>query len=97
MTQRPQQKFFHRFSLMYLMKNERKLFLALQFVVLLERSVYRYVGRPRDDRAVRQRIKDIATTGCDMLLSAFRSCCAAKGWRDNHKRTYRLYKEEGLI
>jgi len=31
-------------------------------IVLLERTVYRYVGHPRDDRAVRQRIKEIATT-----------------------------------
>jgi putative transposase len=30
--------------------------------VFLQRSVYRYVGHPRDDRAVRQRLKEIAAT-----------------------------------
>lgn len=28
--------------------------------VLLRRTVYRYVGQPRVDRAVRQRVKEIA-------------------------------------
>jgi putative transposase len=30
--------------------------------VYLHRSVYRYLDRPRDDRAVRQRMKEIAKT-----------------------------------
>jgi hypothetical protein len=30
--------------------------------VLLERTVYRYVGHPHDDHAVRQHLKEIAAT-----------------------------------
>ena len=30
--------------------------------VFLQRSVFRYVDQPRDDRAVRQRMKEIAET-----------------------------------
>ena len=46
--------------------------------VFLHRSVYRYVGHPRDDRAVRQRLKEIAETRYAMALSAFKCCCDVK-------------------
>ena len=46
--------------------------------VFLHRSVYRYVGHPRDDRAVRQRLKEIAETRVRYGLSAFKCCCDAK-------------------
>lgn len=65
-------------------------------IVLLERAVYRYVGRPRDDRAVRQRIKEIATTRVRYGFERIQVLLRREGWRDNHKRTYRIYKEEGL-
>jgi hypothetical protein len=64
--------------------------------VFLHRSVYRYVGHPRDDRAVRQRLKEIAETRVRYGFERIQVLLRREGWRDNHKRTYRIYKEEGL-
>jgi putative transposase len=64
--------------------------------VFLQRSVYRYVGHPRDDRAVRQRLKEIAETRVRYGFARIQVLLRREGWRDNHKRTYRIYKEEGL-
>src|ERR1044071_9533774 len=63
---------------------------------LLHRSVYRYVDQPRDDRAVRQRMKEIAETRVRYGFARIHILLRREGWRDNHKRTYRIYKEEGL-
>ena len=46
--------------------------------VFLQRSVYRYLDQPRDDRAVRQRMKEIAVMRVRTALRAFTSCCGAK-------------------
>ena len=62
--------------------------------VFLHRSVYRYVGHPRDDRAVRQRLKEIAETRVRYGFERIQVLLRREGWRDNHKRTYRIYKEE---
>jgi len=62
----------------------------------LHLSVYRYVGHPRDDRAVRQRLKEIAETRVRFGFQRLQVLPRREGWRDNHKRTYRIYKEEGL-
>jgi putative transposase len=64
--------------------------------VFLQRTGYRYVGRPRDDRAVRQRLKEIAETRVRYGFPRIHILLRREGWRDNHKRTYRIYKEEGL-
>ena len=64
--------------------------------VFLQRTVYRYVGHPRDDRAVRQRLKEIAETRVRYGFPRIQILLRREGWRDNHKRTYRIYKEEGL-
>ena len=64
--------------------------------VFLHRSVYRYLDQPRDDRAVRQRMKEIAETRVRYGFSRIHILLRREGWRDNHKRTYRIYKEEGL-
>ena len=44
----------------------------------LHRWVYRYLEQPRDDRAVRQRMKEIAATRVRYGLSGSRCCCGAK-------------------
>ena len=64
--------------------------------VLLARTVYRYVNQPRDDRPVRQRMKEIAETRVRYGFARIHILLRREGWRDNHKRTYRIYKEEGL-
>ena len=63
--------------------------------VFLHRSVYRYLDQPRDDRAVRQRIKEIAETRVRYGFNRIHILLRREGWRDNHKRTYRIYKEQG--
>jgi putative transposase len=64
--------------------------------VLLARTAFRYVNHRRDDRAVRQRIKEIAETRVRYGFVRIQILLRREGWRDNHKRTYRIYKEEGL-
>ena len=65
--------------------------------VFLQRSVYRYLDQPRDDRAVRQRMKEIAETRVRYGFNRIHILLRREGWRDNHKRTYRIYKEEGKL
>lgn len=63
---------------------------------MLGQSGMYYKAHRRDDRALRQRMKEIADTrvryGHERIFILLRR----EGWRDNHKRTYRVYIEEGL-
>ena len=65
-------------------------------VILLGHSVMYYKAHRRDDQALRQRMRDIAEAriryGHERIFTLLRR----EGWRDNHKRTYRVYIEEGL-
>lgn len=65
-------------------------------VVGIGRSSYRYVSHRRDDRALRMRLRELAQArprfGCRRLHILLRR----EGWKINHKRTYRIYCEEGL-
>ncbi len=65
-------------------------------VVMVWRTVFRYVEHQRDDRAVRQRIREIAETRVRYGFPRIQILLRREGWQDNHKRTYRIYKEEGL-
>ena len=62
----------------------------------LQRSTHRYVGHPRDDRALRDRLRELAEKhrrwGCPLLTLLLRR----EDVRDNHKRIERIYQEEGL-
>lgn len=64
--------------------------------VLLNRATHYYRPHPRDDRAERARIREIAETrvryGCWRVHTMMRR----EGWVINHKKTYRIYVEEGL-
>src|SRR5690349_1406734 len=62
--------------------------------VFLQRSVYSYLDQPRDDRALRQRMKEIAETRVRYGFARIDILLRREGWRDNHKRTYRIFKEE---
>ncbi len=68
---------------------------ALQMVTM-SYSSYSYKGKARDSQAVRMRMREIASTrvhyGCERVFVVLRR----EGWRDNHKRIHRIYKEEGL-
>ncbi len=62
----------------------------------ISRSVVRYQAKPRDDDVLRQRLKELAEKypryGCPLLHGML----SLEGLVVNHKRTYRLYNEEGL-
>jgi putative transposase len=66
-------------------------------VCLTARSVvYFKLQGPRDDRAVRARIKEIAETRVRYGVARIHVLLRREGWQDNHKRTRRIYLEEGL-
>ncbi len=65
-------------------------------LVYLCRSVYNYKSRRRDDSAIRMRIKEIAHTKIRYGVYRIHTVLRREGWRDNFKRVYRIYKEEGL-
>ncbi|WP_460675343.1 IS3 family transposase, partial [Larkinella ripae] len=65
-------------------------------VVLLQRSVWYYKAHRRDDTVVRQRIKEIAQVRIRYGHRRIFTLLRREGWRDNHKRVYRIYCEEEL-
>ena len=65
-------------------------------VVMMHRSALYYVHHRREDRAVRQRIKDIAQSRVRYGFWRIHVLLRREGWKDNHKRVYRIYKQEGL-
>ena len=65
-------------------------------VVLLHRSAWYYKHHRRDDRPLRQRIKEIAAARVRYGLWRIYILLRREGFKDNHKRVHRIYKEEGL-
>lgn len=65
-------------------------------VIQLRRASYFYRPHPRDDRAERQRIREIAATRIRYGARRIHVLLRREGWQINHKKTYRIYCEEGL-
>jgi putative transposase len=65
-------------------------------VVRIWRSSHRYRSHRRDDRALRIRIREIAETRVRYGYRRVHVLLRREGWRVNHKRTYRIYCQEGL-
>ena len=65
-------------------------------VIKLDRSAWYYRSRRRDDRAVRERIKEIAAIRVRYGYNRIHILLRREGWKDNRKRVHRIYKEEGL-
>lgn len=65
-------------------------------VLMIHHSVYYYHHHRREDRPLRARIKEIAEARVRYGHWRIYSLLRREGWRDNHKRVYRVYKEEGL-
>jgi putative transposase len=65
-------------------------------IVAMSRSAFSYKAKARDCSAIRLRMREITQMrihyGCERVFVMLRR----EGWRDNHKRVHRLYKEEGL-
>ena len=64
--------------------------------VQLHRSAWYYRCHRREDRPVRQRIKEIAAARVRYGMWRIYILLRREGFRDNHKRVHRIYKEEGL-
>ncbi|WP_414441765.1 IS3 family transposase [Burkholderia sp. 22PA0106] len=65
-------------------------------VLQLRQATYFYQPHPRDDRAERQRIRDIAETRIRYGVERIHVLLRREGWLINHKKTYRIYCEEKL-
>ncbi len=62
----------------------------------LRRSSFRYRSVAADDSALRLRIREITETRIHYGYRRVHVMLRREGWRDNHKRIYRLYSEQGL-
>jgi putative transposase len=65
-------------------------------IVMMIRSMYYYKPYRRDDSAIRSRIREISEVRIRYGFWRVFTLLRREGWRDNHKRVYRIYKEEGL-
>tara|TARA_B100002049_G_scaffold28091_1_gene18552 strand:- start:665 stop:1438 length:774 start_codon:yes stop_codon:yes gene_type:complete len=65
-------------------------------ILLMSSSSYYYRAHPREDRAERARIKEIAETRLRYGMPRIQVLMRREGWVINHKKTYRIYCEEGL-
>ncbi len=65
-------------------------------LLLLSRSSYRYQAHPRDDRALRMRLKELSKTHVRYGYRRLHVLLAREGWYVNHKVVYRIYCEEAL-
>ena len=65
-------------------------------VLKLERSVYYYRHRRDPQTELRIRLKELAAARVRYGYERLHTLLVREGWRINHKRVYRLYREEGL-
>ncbi|WP_370551730.1 MULTISPECIES: IS3 family transposase [Chromobacterium] len=65
-------------------------------VIQLRQASYFYRPHPRDDRAERLRIREIAATRIRYGARRIHVLLRRESWQINHKKTYRIYCEEGL-
>lgn len=62
----------------------------------ISRSYFYYQPTPRDDRAERARIREIAEARVRFGMWRIHTLMRREGWLINHKKTHRIYCEEGL-
>ena len=65
-------------------------------IVGLCRGSYRYQAKPRDDDAIKKRLRELAEIRRKFGSPRLHILLRREGFLINHKRTERLYKEEGL-
>ncbi|MEE4611550.1 IS3 family transposase [Serratia marcescens] len=66
------------------------------FALRVSRSLFRYRSVAADDSPLRLRIREITETRVHYGYRRVHVMLRREGWRDNHKRIYRLYCERGL-
>jgi putative transposase len=65
-------------------------------VARVARSTCRSRSQARDQSALRVRLRDLAAARVRYGYRRLHVLLQREGWRVNHKRGYRLYREEGL-
>ena len=65
-------------------------------VMMLSRSVYHYRSRRGDQTPLLARIKELAAIRVRYGYQRIHVLLRREGWRVNHKRVYRLYRQAGL-
>jgi len=60
------------------------------------RSTVRYRSKARDQTPIRMRLRDLAASRVRYGYRRLHVLLRREGWKVNHKRIWRLYKEEGL-
>ena len=65
-------------------------------VLVAPRSNCRYASVADEQVALRMRLKDLAAVRVSYGYRRLHVLLQREGWRVNHKRVYRLYREEGL-
>ena len=60
------------------------------------RSSHRYQSQARDQTPLRQRLRELAAVRVRYGYRRLHVLLRREGWPVNHKRVYRLYREEGL-
>lgn len=65
-------------------------------VFKLEKSMYFYISRKPEQAALKQKIKDIAYSRVHYGYRRIHTLLSREGLKVNHKRVYRLYKEQEL-
>lgn len=66
------------------------------FTRKISRSSYRYRSVVADDSALRLHIRKITETRVHYGYRRVHVMLKREGWRDNHNRIYRFYREQGL-
>lgn len=65
-------------------------------VIMLHRSVWYYKPKPKSDAHLQMRMREIAQTRIRYGFWRIFILLRREGFKDNHKRVYRIYKAEGL-
>jgi putative transposase len=63
---------------------------------MVHHTMMYYKAHRRDDTPLRKRIREIAETRIRYDHDRIYILLRREGWPDNHKRTHRVYKDEGL-
>jgi len=66
-------------------------------VLQCQRSTYRYESVADEQAALKIRIRDLAQARVSYGYRRLHVLLQREGWKVNHKRVYRLYKQEGLL
>lgn len=66
-------------------------------VLAVWRSSWRYRRRRTEDPALRERLRELALQRRRFGYRRLQVLLRREGWAVNHKRIYRLYREEGLL